>query len=129
MSFWRYVFDVDMSRHADIGAAPAALANTHLLGDSFREQKLRLDRLELLVQALFTHLERHGQLDRAQLAALVEQIDLADGALDGRIGPDGSGEAPKCGHCGKPVTRLRDRCVYCGAASVDDDGFPAPPFR
>ncbi len=44
----------------------------------------RMDRVELVTEALFVHLESTGSLDRSRLRELIEQIDAADGKVDGR---------------------------------------------
>ena len=44
----------------------------------------RLNRVELVTEALFMHLEKQGQIDRAGLREMMEQIDARDGETDGR---------------------------------------------
>lgn len=45
-----------------------------------------MDRLELLVEALVRTLESKGVLDLDAVKAEIKNLDLADGALDGRMG-------------------------------------------
>lgn len=56
--------------------------------DKLKQAHLRLrsrtDRIELVVEALFVHLESTGSLALDRLRELVEQIDAADGKVDGR---------------------------------------------
>jgi len=44
----------------------------------------RMDRVELVTEALFVHLESTGALDGPGLRKLIKQIDAADGKVDGR---------------------------------------------
>ncbi len=44
----------------------------------------RVDRIELVAEALFVHLERTGQLEGGAFAELMQELDAADGKVDGR---------------------------------------------
>lgn len=61
---------------------------------SERERIARLEaelgRAMLVIEALLTHLERSGQLNREELSAIAQQLDLADGLEDGRQTPPAS---------------------------------------
>lgn len=50
----------------------------------FRVLRTRLNRVELVAEALFMHLESQGQIDRKRLLSLMEEIDARDGEADGR---------------------------------------------
>jgi hypothetical protein len=119
MSLWRYMLDSEYKQRDDIDAAGDAAAAAASAAEQSRHvariSEQRIERLELLLETLLHHLEQSGQLDRERFARLVEQVDLADGYLDGRVSPDMSRHAPKCQQCGKPLARKRKQCVYCGA--------------
>lgn len=119
MSLWRYLWDSEYKQRDDIDAAHVAADEATSLaersGHVARNNEQRIERLELLVETLLHHLERSGQLDRQKFGDLVEQVDLADGNLDGRISKDMSHRTPKCQECGKPLARKRKQCIYCGA--------------
>lgn len=84
---------------------------------NIRALRNRVDRLELVCEALLHLALQHGLVDREGLALLMAQIDLRDGREDGRI----SGEEPApgartCTTCDLPINPRRDACIYCGAA-------------
>jgi soluble cytochrome b562 len=121
MSLWKHLFDSEYRQRRDIEELrhrmDAAAADTpDDQRDEVRALRRRVDQLELMVEALFGHLESKGELDREGFAKLMVQIDLADGVEDGKIGEDRSERARKCDECGRPVGRKRSECVYCGAA-------------
>lgn len=100
-------------------AAKAAQADANDAQASAREAKteaelLRNDvsRLLLITEALWTLLKKqHGYAD-AELSALVQEIDLRDGRLDGK-----SGKTPpaKCPRCGRINSKRHSTCIYCGS--------------
>ena len=73
----------------------------------------RVDRAELIIEALSRILRERALVSEEALRELVVQIDLEDGVEDGRIGQDRSARAPKCSACGRPVNTRRTHCVYC----------------
>lgn len=119
MSLWRHLLDTEYKQRDDIDAAQeaadAAASAAEQSRHFARTNEQRVERLELLLETLFHHLEQSGLIDRQKFAVLVEQIDLADGNLDGRISKDMSHRTPKCQSCGKPLARKRTQCIYCGA--------------
>lgn len=119
MSLWRYLWDSEYKQRDDIDAAQVAADEAASQAEASRyvarNNEQRIERLELLVETLLHHLEQSGQLDRQKFGALVEQVDLADGNLDGRISKDMSHRVPRCQECGKPLARKRKECIYCGA--------------
>jgi uncharacterized membrane protein affecting hemolysin expression len=46
----------------------------------------RLDRAELVLEAMFLYLENQGLMNRETLAVLVREVDELDGKRDGRAG-------------------------------------------
>lgn len=45
----------------------------------------RVDRIELVAEALFVHLQRSEKLDAGAFDELMQELDAADGKLDGRV--------------------------------------------
>ena len=70
-----------------------------------------VDKLLMITEALWTLLKKqHGYTDE-NLAALVKEIDMRDGRMDGRA----SAPAPSpCPQCGKINSARRAICIYCG---------------
>ncbi|MCB1125876.1 MAG: hypothetical protein KDM81_05230 [Verrucomicrobiae bacterium] len=89
----------------------------HAASEVRREnESLRLDveKLFLITRALWTLLqEQHGYTEE-QLIQRIQEIDLEDGRLDGRIAQ----ERPDCPQCGRKLIGQRPVCLYCGAAVV-----------
>jgi hypothetical protein len=70
-----------------------------------------VDKLLMITEALWSILKKqHGYSDE-NLAALVKEIDLRDGRLDGKSG--GPSPSP-CPQCGKINSARRAVCIYCG---------------
>jgi hypothetical protein len=69
----------------------------------------RVDRLLLVVEAMWTLLREQGLTDE-QLAARIAELDAADGAADGRR----VAAAVTCRSCGSKVAAGLPRCQICG---------------
>lgn len=78
-------------------------------GDSALEA--RLDTLELACAGLWELLKsKHGYTD-AELAKVIEEVDLRDGKKDGKV----SMRQELCPSCGRRLlTRQRHHCAWCG---------------
>jgi hypothetical protein len=80
-----------------------------------------VEKLFMLTEALWTILkEKHGCTD-AELVQRVQEIDLRDGKLDGKVAK----VTPDCHQCGRKLMGKRPVCLYCGAevARVDLQPF------
>lgn len=89
-----------------------------------RELRDEVERLLMISEALWTVLKQKFGLDDGILAQLINDIDLRDGKLDGRVARD-AGPADLCPQCARPILRKRSTCIYCGA-QLDQ---PAQPFQ
>lgn len=70
-----------------------------------------LERLFMITEALWTLLkEEHGYTDD-ELMRRVENIDLRDGKLDGKVAKQAN---PLCPQCGRVLIGKRPMCLYCG---------------
>ena len=85
------------------------------------EQQVEIERLHLMVEAMTEILEARLGVSRYEIGLMIERVDLADGVLDGRRGPDRVASAPKCPNCARPVNLKRDECVYCNQRYAADD--------
>jgi hypothetical protein len=80
-----------------------------------------VEKLFMLTEALWTILkEKHGYTD-AELVQRVQEIDLRDGKLDGKVAKVN----PDCPKCSRKLMGKRPVCLYCGAevARVDLQPF------
>ena len=70
-----------------------------------------VEKLFMLTEALWTILkEKHGCTDE-ELVRRVQEIDLRDGKLDGKVAT----VQPDCPQCGRKLMGKRPLCLYCGA--------------
>ena len=80
-----------------------------------------VEKLFMITEALWTILkEKHGCTD-AELVQRVQEIDLRDGKLDGKVAKVN----PDCPKCSRKLMGKRPVCLYCGAevARVDLQPF------
>ena len=79
--------------------------------------KFDIERLLMITEALWLMLkEQHGYED-AELAKRIEEIDLRDGRLDGRVEKS---KPPECPDCKRISTKNRPVCLYCGTPIQGD---------
>ncbi len=80
-----------------------------------------IEKLFMITEALWEILKhQHGYTDD-QLVEMIQDIDLRDGKLDGKVAK--SAERPTCPECGRTIMRNQARCLYCGADA------PQQPFE
>lgn len=137
MSVWKYLFDSAAEQHRDIDSLLGQVQSSDEwivpLRSHLQATQRRVDRLELVCEALVRLLETKGKLGREEIEIMVQRVDLADGVEDGRIGPDKTAHAAKCPRCGRPLNPERSACVYCGQEVTAEDlalmGNPSPRVR
>lgn len=75
----------------------------------------QVEKLLMITEALWTMLkEEHGYVDEDLIKKIME-IDMRDGRLDGRVAKS---EPVVCPKCGRPASRTRSLCMYCGGLIV-----------
>jgi len=92
-----------MSRSAGASAASQVTGDLYDLGE-------RIDRLLLVVDALWSMLKERGYTDE-DLADRIRSIDAADGSEDGARRP----RPRRCTKCQSMVEPGRHNCAFCGA--------------
>lgn len=75
------------------------------------ELRKDVDRLLMINEAMWRILRERLQCTDAELVQRIHDIDLEDGHLNGRKGPS---PARDCPHCGRPLSKHRPTCLYCG---------------
>jgi hypothetical protein len=79
--------------------------------------KHHIERILMITEALWDILkEQHGYSDE-ELTKRVQQIDMRDGKLDGRVAAAG---VRSCPSCKRPVSGRHLMCIYCGQAIGGD---------
>ena len=106
------------------GAQSARLASTVASCNGSPVRELlevhdRVDRLILVVDAIWPLLEESGYTDE-QLMARIEEIDSADGAIDGKR----TAQIAQCVSCEAKIAAGLDTCQFCGAAVPDQPHDP-----
>lgn len=104
-----------------VGAGMSSAASAMGVGPAAAVEVLdeRLDRTLLVIEALWTLLKEAGYTDE-QLAARIDQLDQADGMVDGRH----ISEPTTCPSCQSKVPAGLPRCQFCGAETAE----AAAPF-
>ena len=116
---------IAIAAHRKIGALRSDMRSQRL---NFDESELTattirqdIEKLYLIVEALWAIVKNTTNLTDEDLAELVREIDLQDGRQDGRVASNS--EARKCSNCGRTLLRGQSRCTYCGEELHDDAIF------
>lgn len=108
------------SRSAGKAAGMAASAGQFGGSDLSRIYDLddRIDRLTLVIQAMWSLLEEQGMTPE-QLQARVLELDESDGQIDGKV----TSAAKTCPECGAKVSPGVGKCQFCGHEMGDPSPF------
>ena len=94
--------------------AEAAADKAQELSQEIVSLRQRLDRLEMVVEALWTVVKSKTNASEAEALRLIEEIDLRDGHLNGR-----TVRAPEsCARCSRVVSATTGICPYCGSQNI-----------
>ena len=110
-----------LGQHGAQSARVAATAATHGGPTTLdlHDIEERVDRLVLVVDALWSLLEDRGFSDE-ELMARIHEIDAADGSTDGK-----RTDLPSdCGGCGAKVAAGLAACQFCGTTVSSPSGGP-----
>ncbi|MDH4306691.1 MAG: hypothetical protein OEX04_04360 [Acidimicrobiia bacterium] len=105
-----YVMGERTAARAATMARAAAGASAGAVAGEFHDVNERVDRLILVVDAMWSLLKESGWTDE-QLKARILEIDSEDGVVDGRLTP----QRHRCTKCDSMVEPGRSTCTYCGA--------------
>ena len=93
-------------------------------GNALRAQNIanqteaRLDRALLTMEAMWILMREHLDVTDEKLRALITEIDLSDGQIDGRA----RRSVMECPNCSRKISPRFPRWMYCGA-DVPHDPF------
>ena len=108
--------------HDFYARAQALEASVKGTGASTRADLLKdeIERLLLIAEAIWEIIKEKHDLDDAELLRHMEEIDLRDGKLDGRVAPTEPGLCPRCQ---RKLAKRHPSCIYCGASISDRSPF------
>lgn len=85
-----HLFDSEYRQREDIETlrldAELDADNIDVLRKRLDATSRRLDRAELVIEAMFMYMENQGMMNRETLAMLIREVDGLDGKIDGRAG-------------------------------------------
>ena len=87
-----------------------------------RDLRTAVDRLLLVNRAIWEIVAEATELTDADLVEKVNEIDLRDGALDGKL----TTRVRECPQCGRTMYKGHRQCLYCGAPDPEPDPFEMP---
>jgi len=110
-TFWPLRGEIDGGTiRAETDAAAASARQ------SADELELRLERAMLANEAMWSLLREKLNLTDVDLAQRINEIDLSDGTLDGKVRKS----AVSCPRCQRAIARRFNKCMYCGQMVVQD---------
>ncbi len=111
---WGYVMGQKSAAQASAFARSAGSADALTSTRKLNDVDDRIDRLVLLVQAMWAMLREQGFSDE-QLAAKLAELDGADGAVDGVRAK----RPTDCRSCGSKIAAGLRACQFCGETVPD----------
>ncbi len=109
-------FALGVSAGTGAAARKGSLARSMAVGDSSRhvsqieDLNERIDRMLLIMQAMWALMEEQG-LTEDELLAKIDELDRSDGSADGIA----RGVPSECSDCGSKVAPGLPRCQICGS--------------
>ena len=118
MSLWGMAY---MARMQAQGSRTAAQASSDASSAkmSAREVADRLDRLTMICHAMWTLLQETTDLTEEDLFARIQELDLRDGVLDGKM----TKSVYTCPKCGRNSAPRHNKCLYCGTPKAAESAF------
>jgi hypothetical protein len=99
------------------GSRTGDVTRTRAPEAALADLNFEVERLLMITEALWGILkEKHGY-DDEELIRRINEIDAADGQLDGHVAAT---PTMVCPTCSRPLAKHRPRCIYCGQAVALD---------
>lgn len=110
MSFGWNLFQSLQIRSNSTNASEANIKSRRNSSDiAILEEKI--DALSLACHAMWEILQKKHGVTITELESMIEELDLRDGQLDGKLDLD----AKNCPDCGHKLNKRHKNCFYCGA--------------
>lgn len=120
--FWNLSQEHRLNRGAGETARAESRASQAI--DQMVSVEMKLNTITLACQAMWELLQESQGLTNEQLQQKMEEVDLRDGKLDGRISP----VVETCTQCGRKTSRRRSNCLYCGEPLPPAEVFGMRPL-
>jgi hypothetical protein len=104
---------------ADVAAITAAAKKAMDARSDVQVLRVAIDKLILVNIALWEIIAESQGLTEEYLLNKVNEIDLRDGVLDGKLRPP----VRKCASCGRMLQQSHAKCIYCGTKNECADPF------
>jgi hypothetical protein len=79
----------------------------------------KVNHLALICRAMFELMQASSSVTEDQLKAKIVEIDLRDGAADGKV----TARAQRCPKCGAMMSPQMGRCLFCGHQDESASAF------
>lgn len=116
------IWDLYQQREISRAKWEASSASSKARASAQRAEELEgaIDRLLLITHALWEIQQNvHGLTDQ-DLVTKMQEIDMRDGRLDGKLRKR---ELRNCKQCGRVLNQKHPRCIYCGSQDFDARPF------
>jgi hypothetical protein len=101
--------------------ASRATSKVRSVATELHDLRASLNRMMLINRAFWEIIKDATGLSEEYLAKKVEEIDLRDGVLDGKL----TTQVRQCPSCERTLYKAHRHCLYCGAEDPDADPFDA----
>ena len=112
------VFGCAAAQSQDTGARLQAESASRTAGEArtrIDDLQVDVEKILMITEALWNILkEKHGYEDD-DLLRMVQDIDLRDGQLDGKVAKQPN---PPCTNCGRTLMGRHPVCLYCGSVAI-----------
>ena len=115
--FWELQQERDSSTAKDVARRASRRATD--LDAEVKALRAAVNKLILINRALWEIIAEDKKLDEEHLVNKVNEIDLRDGKLDGKM----TTAIRQCPSCGRTLFKGHFRCLYCGTEVTDTDPF------
>ncbi len=112
----RRISDLEAAVNRTTSGANVGMTNTERVSQD-------VERLALVTRAVWELLRDKAGVTENELFAKVNEIDLRDGAADGKLRK----QPLECPQCRRVSNARRETCLYCGAAFPRGSAFDAAP--
>lgn len=113
------LYDLRQNHEIEQAKSKADRANgkANLAQEEINALNWKVEKLTMITEALWRIVKQSQKLDDGYLKSLVDEIDMQDGKLDGKVAKTAPSLCPKCT---RVLSNKIKKCVYCGAVSNAD---------